>query len=146
MIDVLIANIQRLMKEQNTDEWALSKAIKAKHGTSVQLVPDIISGKSLNPQFRSIKLIAEELGVSTSELAGEIPGASGDLNILKACLNWVLQNFELLRTMSADQVTEELMKQYVRMVQEKVKDPREAVRITKFVFEALAEKPKAKKK
>jgi len=32
------------------------------------------------------------------------------------------------------------------MVQEKVKDPREAVRITKFVFEALAEKPKAKKK
>jgi hypothetical protein len=95
---------------------------------------------------QTLSAIAREIGVPVSEITGEAPGITPDLNILAACFKWVIDNLDRIKTLSSDQIVQELMRQYGVMLREQIKDPREAVRITHLVFEGLADKPQPTRK
>lgn len=137
----LAANLQRIIKAKGLSNRAVSLAA----GKSAQLVHDIIAGKA-KPKIETVSALADALGVSVGELTGQGDHYAPDLTILAACFQWVIENLDQMKTLSSEQIVEELMKQYGRMVQEQVKDKREAVRITRFVFETLTDKSRIKKK
>ena len=136
----LAANLQRIIKDKGLTNRGVSLAT----GKSAQLVPDIISGKSKAPTIETLEALARVLDVSVAELMGQEPQIAPDLNILAACFEWVLDNLDKMKTLSSAQIVEELMRQYGRMLSDQIKDKKEAVRITRYIFESMTDKNRSK--
>jgi transcriptional regulator with XRE-family HTH domain len=132
----LAENLDRIIKERGLSLRSVSLAT----GKSPQLVNDIISGRSKSPSLDTVTALAKVLEVPVHHLTGEKPDIKPDLEILSSCLLWLLDNLDRFKNLKNEQIVNELMKHYGRMVNDQINDKAEAVRITKYVFEALQDK------
>lgn len=136
----LATNLERIIKDKGLSYRSVSLAT----GKSPQLVNDIISGRSKSPALETVQSLAKVLEVPVHHLTGDEPSYQADLELLGSCLNWVLDNLDKLKNLRNDQIVNELMKHYGRLLNEQINDKDQAVKITKFVFEALLDKKKAR--
>lgn len=132
-MDILSHNLTKLMRDQGLTMRELS----LKAGKGETFVRDIINGKSSSPTVASLNLLAKALGVPTGRLLGDNSTPTPDLEIMGACMLWVLQNTHDLAFLSNEEIVQQLMRQYSRMLNDRINDKTEAVRITRYLFETL---------
>ena len=132
----LAENLDRIIKEKGLSLRSVSLAT----GKSPQLVNDIIAGRSKSPSLDTVTTLAKVLEVPVHHLTGEQPDIQPDLEILSSCLLWLLDNLDKFKNLKNEQIVNELMKHYGRMLHEQMNDKAEAVRVTKYVFEALLDR------
>ena len=141
-MDTLSHSLTKLMRDQGLTMRELS----LKAGKGETFVRDIINGKSSSPTVASLTLLAKALGVTVPSLLGDKTATpSPDLEIMGACMLWVLQNGESLAFLSHEQIVEQLMRQYSRMLSDRINDKAEAVRITRYLFENMQDQKLLKK-
>ncbi len=132
-MDVLSHSLTKLMKERNLTMRELS----LKAGKGETFVRDIINGKSSSPTVASLSLLAKALGVPVGRLLGDSSTPTPNLEVMGACMLWVMQNTDALAFLSHEQIVEQLMRQYSRMLSDRINDKTEAVRITRYLFESI---------
>ena len=145
-MNILSRNLEKLIAQKGLSNRHVSLAA----GKNQQLVADIIKGRTKSPSIETLAALAKALKVPINQLTGEKVSEKPDLEILGVCLLWVLQNIERLSNLPPERIVDELMRQYGRMLSDRMGDKMEAVRITRYLFENILDQrelpalPKAK--
>ena len=138
-MSILSDNIDKVLKEKGLTPYQVSLAA----GKNKQFIADILAGRAKSTSYENLVELARTLDVPLSHLTGETSGdPAPDLDAMLACFGWVLENFDKLRDIDTTIMIDELKIQFTRMQKDNIRDKREAVRITSYLFDSLLAKAK----
>ncbi len=141
-MNLLAKNIEKALKLKGLTAYQASLAA----GKNKQFVADILAGRAKSTTHENLTDLARALEVPVSQLTGAKPEYTPDLEIMFACFQWVLENFDRFRDVKTDAIIQELKIQYTHMLNERINDKREAINITSYIFESLLAKAKPVKR
>lgn len=136
----LAKNIEKALKQKGLTPYQASLAA----GKNKQFVADILAGRAKSTTHENLADLARALDVPVSQLTGGKPEYTLDLEIMFACFEWLWENFDRFRDIKKEVIFNELKIQYTHMLNERLNDKREAIKITSYLFESVLAKSKAK--